>query len=353
MEHYGVQVYRHGIIYHRDGRWRREDSLGRYLVPNSYRRSIRRANLLKHGFIAREGQRSNAFRGAISGLSRLSARRLEFVAANAAVRFRGHLTLTYRAAVEGEESKPERNRRVAERSKRDLKRFLNCLRGELGAYLWVQEFQDRGVVHYHVIAERSVDEDRVRTVWLRAINALDDPDAIKHGVNVEPVGEDDDLRRYLSRYMGKIRQKTLPEGVERAGRWWGRPRALALDQRCEIVGCRGESADTRVPEMRAIRSWRRWVSGRLGWKFRGGMLLDWGGELSAASVRVLDQLRAFNGETPEPQSDEEMMALLERHGWEQVQGGGNGRTGMDVEAGTAERDELVGRAREGGRRTAA
>jgi hypothetical protein len=90
-------------------------------------------------------------RGVIRGFSRGSRRRLEFVAANLEARFQTLVTLTYHANVERWEDDAERNRRVVLRSKRDLNRFLSCLRGEFGQYLWVQEFQQRGVVHYHVL----------------------------------------------------------------------------------------------------------------------------------------------------------------------------------------------------------
>ena len=49
------------------------------------------------------------------------------MAANAAVAFRTHLTLTYHANVERWEEDGERNARVARRSKRDLNRFLSAL----------------------------------------------------------------------------------------------------------------------------------------------------------------------------------------------------------------------------------
>jgi hypothetical protein len=91
-------------------------------------------------------------------------RNLAFVAANAGVEFRSHLTLTYHAVNESWEDDQGRNRRIVNRSKRDLNRFLKAMRPQLGAYLWVQECQERGVIHYHLLAERDVFEPEAKLV---------------------------------------------------------------------------------------------------------------------------------------------------------------------------------------------
>src|SRR5947209_188888 len=132
MKDYGVRVYRQGIDFRIDKRCR--DPKGEaFIIPMGG---------------------SNYFRGPrgrISGLSLDSGRRLEFIAANVGICFSSILTLTYRENPVDGESDEQRNYRVALRGKQDLNRFLTCVRNEIGQYLWVQEFQERGVVHFHAL----------------------------------------------------------------------------------------------------------------------------------------------------------------------------------------------------------
>lgn len=199
MKDYGVRVYRQGVEFRQDHR--RRDLKGEaFVIP---------LRLQNDGY-----QR----RGAIGGLSMASARRLVFIAANVGTPLTTILTLTYRENARRGESDEERNFRVARRSMEDLNRFLTCVRLEIGGYLWVQEFQERGVVHYHVLCERAITEQRVRVVWCRATDALDDEAALRHAVKVERVAIPVGARSYVGRYMGKQRQKSLPAGVTGDGK---------------------------------------------------------------------------------------------------------------------------------------
>jgi len=113
---------------------------------------------------------SDTYRGAIKGLSKSSFRRLQLVALNAAGVFASHVTLTYHALTETWETDRDRNRRIVQQSKADMHRFLMCLRGELGEYIWVQEFQERGVIHYHLLCTEPVSQERASDAWARAPN---------------------------------------------------------------------------------------------------------------------------------------------------------------------------------------
>lgn len=104
--------------------------------------------------------------------------------------------------------------------KRDLHRFLNCIRPEVGAYCWIQEFQKRGAIHFHALFEAPITASRAALAWCRATGQLDDPHAMAHAVRVRAVDDQTAARRYLVRYFGKAGQKQLPAGVERAGRFW-------------------------------------------------------------------------------------------------------------------------------------
>lgn len=239
-----------------------------------------------------------------------SAKGLAFVAANAATGFRSLLTLTYHAVGDEWVSDEARNLAVVKRSKTDLNRFLSAMRGELGAYLWVQEFQARGVIHYHLLCQGLPSPERVGLVWCRATGELDDAAALRHAAKVESVTSERAARGYVGRYLGKARQKVLPPGVAGAGRWWGRSRSLQLVLLEEVVA--GEAGLARaIPEgVRIVRCLRRYVSKVFKRKFRSGQFLDWGGELAARLQALAVRLKEYFGR---PRRLDE---LLEEFGWE-------------------------------------
>jgi len=275
MPDYGVQIYSAGIVFHLDGRPRVRDEDGERLAA---------PGILQRGR-----------RGRIGKLTRSSLTRLEFIAANAAGRFATLLTLTYHGNQEAGEDEALRNFRIAKRSKCDLNRFFSSLRGELGAYLWVQEFQARGVVHYHVMCEGRPSCERVMLAWVRATGQLEDEAARKHSVKVDAIRGEHEVRSYLGRYLGKSRQKSLPEGVSSAGRWWGRSKGLKLQLVRELVTQGQAEGLPRAAACRVARSLRAWLSKRLGYRVRGGVFRDWAGRFAAEAVPVLDALQAFYG----------------------------------------------------------
>jgi len=264
------------------------------------------------------------------------------VALNADARFVSHVTLTYRARTESWEDDAKRNGRVVERSKSDLHRFLRCLRREGGDYLWVQEFQERGVIHYHVLFIRAVSQERAALVWARASEQLHDGDVLRHGVKVDAVRSERGARSYLGKYIGKGRQKVLPEGVGSAGRWWGRSRSLRLMALDEVVSYDPEEAIRRPAELRIMRAVRRYLSkvfsaGRaVRRKFRGGAFPDYGGELSKKLHAMVVRLREHFGVTAS------LGEMLAGFGWGSVEvetreGEGNGDVGDHPADGDASR----------------
>lgn len=141
-------MYARGVELHMDGRHRKRDRLGivhfKPLFPTS-----------------------GGPRGAIQGFSADSRRRLAWTLANAPVDFAVHITLTYHARVDETDGDQvaARNRALVERAKADLNRLLACLRAEIGAYCWIQEFQKRGAIHYnHLLSEPREMERRERRV---------------------------------------------------------------------------------------------------------------------------------------------------------------------------------------------
>ena len=273
MSNYGLQVYPAGVVLYRDGRrfgWG-PDGFG----PQKEVAPVR------------------GDRRAISGWSEASQRRFEFIAANCAAVFRSFITLTYRAVSESWEDDHGRNLRVVKRSKKDLNRFRTTLRRELDAHLWVQEFQQRGVLHYHLLCEGEPSEERCSRVWLKATGEWRDEYAQRVAVKVEHAEKEQSLRGYLGRYIGKGPQKVLPPGIEGAGRWWGRSRGLKLAMLRQIVTHLPEGGNMRQESVCLLRSFRRWLSGEVGHKVRSGVYIDWRRERSARAVRVVDELMAF------------------------------------------------------------
>ncbi len=274
MQNYGMQVFRNGLIVHRDGRPRRPSW-------------VKWMSLLP----ARPSWWGR--RGRVKKLTDASRRRMEFVSANVSTPLRTVITLTYHAVAGRGESDALRNYRIVTRGKRDLNRFLSCMRRELGAYLWVQEFQERGVLHYHVLCEHEVRQERVAVVWCRATEELDDPGAIRHAVLVEAIDEEGAARKYVGRYVGKGRQKQLPPGVAQGGRWWGRSRRLTLALVDEIVTSHAGTMAVDRQASRVARGVRRYLSKVLGFKVRGGRFVDWRGDLSLRVARLVAELRQF------------------------------------------------------------
>jgi len=283
MEGHGLRICEHGVVVRTERR---------RLRRRSFVWEVKRWKELVQK--TRKGEEAVVRR--VRSLSDASRKRLEFIAANAGAQFQSLLTLTYHGEVQAEEDEAARNARIAVASKGDLNRFLSGLRGELGAYLWVQEVQRRGVLHYHVLCEGVPAPERVSVAWGRATGELDDPDALRHAAQVEAIASESAARWYVGRYLGKGRQKMLPQGVEGAGRWWGRSRGLALVVLDEVVTRESGGELVNRSNLQIVRAVRRYLSGVFGWRFRSGAFVSWGGELTGKLRKIVGELRAFYGE---------------------------------------------------------
>jgi hypothetical protein len=272
---YGLTIHPHGVVLHSDRR------------PRS---------VTVHGeIVAAQLPGGGGRRKQIRGFSKASKRKLAMKAANAPARFATLLTLTYHGlGVEGE-TEEARNLRIARRAKRDLNRFLSTMRRDLGRYLWVMEFQQRGVVHFHLLCEHEVDAGRASLAWCRATGELADLAAMRHAVRVDNVREQMAARSYVGRYLNKVDQKELPRGVAAAGRWWGSSRGMRPEILDSVLTCEADSAATHAAGVRTVRVLRRWLSRELGWKFRGGFFVTWGDRLVPRLLQAVRELRAFYG----------------------------------------------------------
>ncbi len=277
MEGYGLAVFPHGLEMHRDGRHRGRGPLGAVSILPP---------------IARSGER-----GEIQGFSKASRKRLAFRLANGNAQFAVHITLTYHARVDETDdfAVSGRNWQLVHRSKHDLNRFLSCLRSELGRYVWIQEFQKRGAIHFHVLAEHAVRVERATTVWCRATGQLQDVHALKHSVKVQAVEDQTLARRYLVAYFGKAEQKQMPVGIARAGRFWAASQDLVMVPVDAVVTSPPKGPSHDPAAMQVVRGVRRFVSKVVGFKWTGGRIVDWEGTLSARAASVMAALSKFYG----------------------------------------------------------
>jgi hypothetical protein len=150
-------------------------------------------------------------------------------------------------------------------------------------------------VHYHVLCEGEVAQDRVSLSWCRATEELDDAAAVMHAAKVDRIDGQGSARWYLARYIGKARQKLLPPGVEAGKRWWGRSRSVVLRVLANVVVLPEGETVRRPTATRVVRCLRRFLSGELGFRFRGGMIVDWNGALSNRAASLVGPLVAFFG----------------------------------------------------------
>lgn len=102
-------------------------------------------------------------------------------------------------------------------------------------YLWVVEFQGRGFPHYHIWLSEVLRPGttrnflRISNAWLRATKQYNDtPESIEFHHHPK-IYTDWDVQvhlNYASKYAEKQRQKWLPVGVDKYGRWWGTDREV-------------------------------------------------------------------------------------------------------------------------------
>jgi len=159
-------------------------------------------------------------RGIITSFSWASKHRLRFIAANASPALISHFGMTYH------------HRRPSGREvKKELHNFLIQLRSRYSGigYLWILEFQEREVVHFHLWLTVPVGPELHRfmaELW----NKIAEPRSKKHlRVHLHLKNFIVWTMRsagYLCKYLDKEHQKKVPEGFDGVGRFWGASRGL-------------------------------------------------------------------------------------------------------------------------------
>jgi hypothetical protein len=156
---------------------------------------------------------------------------LAFVANNTDVTFRTMITLTYPAEYPGDGAAV----------KKHLQRFLKWIKKETNGcqYLWFLEFQDRGAPHIHILITYPVPKyrrhrvlwyARIATRWYQIVDS-GDTNHRKAGTRTEALRSPEGGSHYAVKYAYKMRQKKVPEGYQRCGRFWGHSKGVAPKKR--------------------------------------------------------------------------------------------------------------------------
>lgn len=161
-------------------------------------------------------------RGEIKGFSPESARRLRLLIRNTDDLWTGFVTLTY----PGPSFNFSPEKLDGPTCKKHIHAFCTWLGRQKIAYVWILEFQDRGIPHFHFLVSGFINKDRLSQKWYEIVGSGD----IRHlaaGTRVDGVKNPDQVGAYMGSYMTKLDQKTVPEGFKRVGRFWGASRCLS------------------------------------------------------------------------------------------------------------------------------
>lgn len=182
-------------------------------------------------------------RSSVDSFSEASKRRLRRVASEAGDQLVSQFCLTY------QHSDPD-----GERVKRHLNAWLTWLRRRVSGikYLWVLEFQKRGVPHLHVflsipVCTESTLHAEMAMKW-HLITCEGDKAHLKFHQNAKNwIGWSMGSGSYVCKYLDKENQKHVPDYFGWVGRFWGSSRSL-MPEPCvydahDIRAMVGQNAD--------------------------------------------------------------------------------------------------------------
>lgn len=157
----------------------------------------------------------------IQSFSLKSKRRLKFNAGNAFPALISQFGLTYhKTSPDGKTVKEHMNT------------FLTALRRKYPEvkYLWILEFQTRGIPHFHLYLSLPVETKGLHSFLAETWNRITEPENKthlkfhKHKTNF--IAWEMGSASYLCKYLDKEHQKAVPEGFTGVGRFWGNSRSL-------------------------------------------------------------------------------------------------------------------------------
>lgn len=159
-------------------------------------------------------------RGEISSFTQASRRRLKFAASNAFPELISQFGMTYHNL------KPD-----GKTIKRHLNSFLVALRRRFPGvgYLWILEFQRRGIPHFHLyltLQHSAEIGETLGRIWNRLVESYDHDHLAFHIHSKNFMPWSMGTGSYLCKYLDKEAQKAVPEGFTGIGRFWGHSRGL-------------------------------------------------------------------------------------------------------------------------------
>lgn len=195
-------------------------------------------------YLGAAGRRSEGeLRGCIKEFSDRSRSRLLFTAFNASCEWVAFAVLTY----------PSEFPMNGPKVKRDIKVLAQWIAYEFDAkVLWGVEFQDRGAPHINLLVDKFVPKDRLSLRWFEVVGS-GDRKHLRAGTRIEFCKSSDQAAGYMAAAYSakKSAQKTVPEGFENVGRFWGCSRGLVVPK-CREVLLPGEA-------MRKVRALRKFT----------------------------------------------------------------------------------------------
>lgn len=204
-------------------------------------------------------------RGEIDNFSDKSRSRLRFVAGNTCADLVSQFCLTYHHQT------PD-GRTV----KRHLNTFLTWVRKHYHGihYLWILEFQTRGVPHFHVYLSLPHTTTGLHQALAEAWHRIAEPDSPEHLLfhlhkknftawNMTSPG-------YLTKYLEKQNQKLVPAGFTGCGRFWGHsrnivqvPEITTLEEVKALDWFDQSTGEYQDAERYIIRTLSRWHTSKL------------------------------------------------------------------------------------------
>ena len=214
-------------------------------------------------YVSKSEYEARRKRAKIINFSKRSLKRLKHLIRNSSNVWKSIVTLTY----------PESFIPDGRLVKSHLNTFLQYLRDRKIKYLWVLEFQDRGAPHFHILLSSYIHKSNLSKEWYNIVNSNDERH-LRAGTQIQSIKSEKHLYSYLSNYIKKLHQKSVPSGFLNVGRFWGASRNLLAFKLYQKISHYYDLS-------RSIRLLRRWYKAHLRkfnikwrWKGQGFVLLD-------------------------------------------------------------------------------
>lgn len=179
-----------------------------------------RAVKLVRDFVGKKPDSSSSVRSEISSFTAKSKSRLKFTASNSFPALISQFGMTYHKKVPS-----------GSLVKQHLNTFLTDIRRQYPevAYLWILEFQTRGIPHFHIFLSLPHSKklgQELGTIWHRIAEPESRQHLRFHQHEKNFINWQMGSGSYLCKYLDKESQKSVPLGFTGVGRFWGNSRGL-------------------------------------------------------------------------------------------------------------------------------